>query len=140
MMGVWCTAESEFRFSDLEKYASALLEDIKKEENERLKSVRVTRSGGRREAAKKRSENKLLLVYPFEVDEAVLSRSAAGLTELGGKMFGLEVEPPVETDALSDYKKLPHRTHYITICEDDKDRLQPSQFLNDTIVDFWMRW
>lgn len=139
-MGAWCTAESEFRFSDLEKYASALLEDIMREEDERLKFMRVTRSGGRREATKKKSENKLLLVYPFEVDEAVLSGSATGLTELGGKMFGLEVEPPDDSDALSDNKKLPQRTHYITICEDDKERLQPRQFLNDTIVDFWMRW
>ncbi len=104
-----------------EKYARALLEDGKKEEEEM------------------KGENKLLLVYPFEVDEAVLSGSAADLTELGGKLFGLEARPPAKTDRISDNKK-PPRTHYVTICEDDKDRLRPGQFLNDTLVDFWMRW
>ncbi len=136
----WCTAESEFHFSDIEKYARALLEDDKKEEEERMKYVRVTRSGGRRETKKKKEENKLLLVYPFEVDEAVLSGSAVDLTELGGKLFGLEAGPPAKADIGSDNKKRPPRTHYVTICEDDKDRLRPGQFLNDTLVDFWMRW
>jgi len=131
-----CTAESEFQYSDIVKYARALVEDDNKETEERMKFVRVTRSGRRREAKKKRKENKLLLVFPFEADEAVLSGAAADLTELGGKLFGLEVDtPPANTT-----KKLPPRTHYIIISEEDKDRLSPVQFLNDTLVDFWMKW
>ena len=150
MLQAWCTDESEFQFSDLGKYASALLQDNRKEEEERMRSVRVTRSGaarrgigGRGETKTKTGENKLLLVYPFEVDEAVLSGSAAGLTELGGKLFGLADGPPItetDDDVTGDNKKRPSRTHYVTICEEDKERLQPGHFLNDTLVDFWMRW
>ena len=149
MLQAWCTDESEFQFSDLEKYASALLQDNRKEEEERMRSARVTRSSARRgtegggDSKTKKGENKLLLVFPFEVDEAVLIGSAAGLTELGGKLFGLEDGPPItETynNATGDNKKPPSRTHYVTICEEDKERLQPGQFLNDTLVDFWMRW
>jgi len=139
ILGIWCTAESEFQYNDLEKYANALLEDSKKEEEERLQFVRVTRSRGRETKAKS-AENNLLLVYPFDVDEAVLSGSAADFTELGGKLFGLEAGPPAQADNVGDNKKRPPRTHYITICEEDKDRLRPGQFLNDSLVDFWMRW
>jgi hypothetical protein len=135
----WCSAESEFCYSDIEKYARALVEDDDKAIEEDMKYVRVTRSRAQQVSKKKRKESKLLLVYPFEVDEAVLSGSAADLTELGGKLFGLEARPPAKTDRISDNKK-PPRTHYVTICEDDKDRLRPGQFLNDTLVDFWMRW
>lgn len=126
----WCTAESEFHYSDIEKYARALLEDDKKEED---------RSGGRQEAKKKKGENKLLLVFPFEVNEELLGRAAADLTELGGKLFGLEARSEAKSDIVNN-KKLPSRTHYITICEKDKDRLRPGGFLDDTLVDFWMRW
>ncbi len=132
----WCSAESEFCYSDIEKYARALLEDDKKEKEERMKYVRVTRSGGRQEVKTKKGENKLLLVYPFEVDEAVLSGAAADLIELGGNLFGLDAPtPPANTN-----KKLPPRTHYTTIEERDKDMLSPGQWLNDTLVDFWMKW
>jgi hypothetical protein len=92
------------------------------------------------EVTKKKKENKLLLVYPFDVGEAVLSGSASALTELGGDSLGLEAEPAAQVDHPSDNQKRPSRTHYVTICEDDKGRLQPGQFLNDTLVDFWMRW
>jgi hypothetical protein len=139
-LGIWCTKESEFQYSDIGKYANALLADSKKDEEERLRNMRVTRSGGRREATKKNTENKLLLVYPFDVDEAVLSGSASALTELGGDSLGLEAEPAAQVDHPSENQKRPSRTHYVTICEDDKDRLKPGQFLNDTLVDFWMRW
>ena len=32
------------------------------------------------------------------------------------------------------------RTHYLTIRGDDFDRLDHGEFLNDTLVDFWMTW
>ncbi len=134
------TAASAFSYSEIGKYAIALLEDDKKEDDEKMKYVRVTRSGGRQVAKKKRKENKLLLVYPFEVDEGLLSRCAADLTELGGNLIGLDDQPLAKTESVSKNKKMPSRRHNVTICEDDRDRLRPGQFLNDTLVDFWMQW
>ena len=32
------------------------------------------------------------------------------------------------------------RSHIITITVEDRDRLNKPEFLNDTLVDFWMRW
>jgi hypothetical protein len=127
---------AEFRYDDIEKYARALVEDDDKAIEEDMKYVRVTRSRAQQVSKKKRKESKLLLVYPFEVDEAVLSGAAADLIELGGNLFGLDAPtPPANTN-----KKLPPRTHYTTIEERDKDMLSPGQWLNDTLVDFWMKW
>jgi hypothetical protein len=39
---------------------------------------------------KKRDDanNKLLLVFPFDIEDAMLSEAASGLKELGGDLFG----------------------------------------------------
>ncbi len=112
----------------------------RKEGEERTKYTRKPRSGGKGVSKKKTGENNLLLVYPFEYDAAVLSQAAANLTELGGNLMGEEPGPLASTDVVSDSRKLSSRTHYTIISEEDKDRLLPGQFFNDTLVDFWMLW
>jgi len=32
------------------------------------------------------------------------------------------------------------RTHYLTLRQDEMERLEPGEFLNDTLIDFFMRW
>ena len=149
-LGVWCSKDSEIEFYDLERYAKALTDDHQKERKERM-STRVTRSGGRKK--KKDSENKLLVVYPFGVDEAVLSEAASGLKELGGDSLGVENVSAVvdntnqpddvqmqNSSDMEDVKVKSSRMHYVTIRDEDIERLCPGQFLNDTLVDFFMRW
>ena len=91
------------------------------------------------------AENKLLLVFPFDVDEESLSEASRGLLELGGDLLGVvEDEPSVEDqldkDDVTRRTKKPPRTHHVTIRDEDYKRLSPGQFLNDILVDFWMRW
>jgi len=148
-LGMWCSKDSEIEFYDLERYAKALTDDHQKERKERM-STRVTRSGGRKK--KKDSENKLLVVYPFGVDEAVLSEAASGLKELGGDTLGVENVSAVDntnqpddvqmqnSSDMEDVKVKSSRMHYVTIRDEDIERLCPGQFLNDTLVDFFMRW
>ena len=143
-LGIWCTKDSVMEFYEYEKYMKALIEDTRKERAERMRIARKTRSGGN----KKRDDanNKLLLVYPFDVEEAVLSAAASGLKELGGDLLGLDrsnaisVQGQLDEGDTAERIKKPTRTHYVTIRDDDKERLCPGQFLNDTLVDFWMRW
>ena len=146
---VWCSKDSEIEFYDLGRYAKALTDDHQKERNARM-STRVTRSGGRKK--KKDSENKLLVVYPFGVDEEVLSEAASGLKELGGDSLGVEYVSAVDntnqpddvqmqnSSDMEDVKSKSSRMHYVTIRDEDIERLCPGQFLNDTLVDFFMRW
>jgi len=30
--------------------------------------------------------------------------------------------------------------HILTITDEDRFRLQPRKYLNDTLIDFWMKW
>ena len=40
----------------------------------------------------------------------------------------------------STHSKANARTHYLTIRQDEMERLEPGEFLNDTLIDFFMRW
>ena len=147
-LSMWCSKDSEIEFYDLGRYAKALTDDHQKERKERMSTV--ARSGGRKK--KKDSENKLLVVYPFGVEESVLTEAASGLKELGGESLGV-VEAVVDGDTnqpvdvqmqgssdMEDVKGKSSRMHYVTIRDEDIERLCPGQFLNDTLVDFFMRW
>ncbi|KAL7551587.1 hypothetical protein ACHAWF_014773, partial [Thalassiosira exigua] len=147
---LWCGDDSEIHPDDLAKYTQALLSHNREER--RLSVAARTRSGRNRKQ-KSSNDNKLLLVYPFNVDEKVLTEAATGLKELGGDLLGvdlahgdaqlLDAEMPDQSVGGSgddDNNEKYVRTHYVTIRQDDKDRLSPGEFLNDTLVDFWMRW
>ena len=141
-LGVWCKEDSEMEFQDRKKYMHALIVDSQKEKNARCTAIK-TRSGGANK--KNEVENNVLLVYPFDVNEELLREASRGLLELGGDLLGVqEDEPSVEDQLVEDdvtrATKKPPRTHHVTIRDEDYERLSPGQFLNDTLVDFWMRW
>ena len=90
-------------------------------------------------------ENKLLLDYPFDVDEEILREASRDLLELGGDLLGVQDdEPSVEYQLVEDdvtrVTNKPRRTHHVTIRDADYERLSPGIFLNDALVDFWMQW
>jgi len=81
-------------------------------------------------------------VYPFDVDEELLREASRGLLELRGDLLGVSlslVDQPDEDDVTGG-TRMPPRTNNVIICEEDYKRLSPGQLLNDTLVDFWMRW
>ena len=46
----------------------------------------------------------------------------------------------LSTSAAFAPSKASTRTHYLTIRQDEIERLEPGEFLNDTLIDFFMRW
>ncbi len=60
--------------------------------NEQMPTAWRTWSGGKNDRDPKRTDagNKLLLMYPFDVEETELSAAASGLKELGGDLLGLD--------------------------------------------------
>lgn len=135
-------------YYDLEPYNEALVKDDKAERAKRYSAPRTRSRGTNRTLS---SENKLLVVYPFKVEEEILRSISSRLTELSGDRLGVSDESAPEIDDLDQGNEDGHvgdgqprdtstRTHYLTIREDDRERLQPGQFLNDTLVDFWMSW
>ena len=85
--------------------------------------ARRTWSGGKNDCDPKmtNADNKLLLIYPFDVDETELSAAASGLEELGGDLLGLDqanarsVQGQLDKGNTAKRTKNPKRTHYVTI-------------------------
>ena len=138
---------SQIKLHDLDSYIGALVEDDRVEAAKRHRAPR-TRSRCKSKTFSG-SENKLLVVYPFDVEDEKLLSISSGFKELGGDSLGVDksVTSKSATDGgEADYKDDERYGNsvigsgYLTIREDDKERLEPGQFLNDTLVDFWMSW
>ena len=149
-LGALCDQGADISLRDLAKYTAALQEASRKEREVRLSDRIRTRS---RATSKKHSRNnRLLLVYPFEANEATLTSATAGLKELGGDTLGVQttrvagVNPSsaalADQDVIGAHAQVKGgaRTHFITIKQDDRRLLDPGEWLNDSLVDFWMTW
>lgn len=110
----------------------------------------------------------VLLVYPFAGDTEVIDAAAIGLTEANCAALKAEsikpngasepnsVEGESKTSALRDSEVAPlatmpenppavaantnQRGDYVMIRVKDYDRLDPGEWLNDSLIDFWMQW
>ena len=79
-------------------------------------------------STKTSTSRKVLVVYPFKIEEGILNAIPAELRALSDVIFSMKESGTSKRD------------HYLTITESDKSRLEPGQFLNDTLVNFWMSW
>lgn len=85
----------------------------------------------------KSASSNIILVYPFvggkRIEEAVSNLQHTLL-------LGESTLSNAELMSLQR-QSLKGRSHVLTITVEDRDRLRdPQAFLNDTLVDFWMRW
>jgi hypothetical protein len=114
-----------------------------------------------------RDGESILLVYPFDGDPAQIDAAAEGLREASGRILTnsdnlssdddvvylegcaskLSAESNGDTngdEASSDVEKaevkVKVRQTYVTIRVKDYERLDPEEWLNDSLVDFWMQW
>jgi Ulp1 protease family, C-terminal catalytic domain len=123
-------------------YSTALIEHYKSEVKSR-RSALASPSLKHRDDDFVRSRNAddILLVYPFNGDAAEIEKAAEGLTEARGldvpEDAGLNVVSDADAD---DPAKFSGRGHYMTIRVADYERLEPGEYLNDTLIDFWMQW
>ncbi|CAJ1939071.1 unnamed protein product [Cylindrotheca closterium] len=111
-----------------------------------------------------RGPENVLLVYPFTGDPTEIEAAADGLHEPSGKLKINRGYSSDESDNESDQEeaskmhisntpsgdlvdmkedtvsKVKVRQHYVTLRVKDYERLQPEEWLNDSLVDFWMQW
>ena len=140
----------------------------KKRREDSISSPRTRRkSQGTRDAE---NRDEVLLVYPFGASEETIEKAAVGLHEASGaslrhpesdeetRMLVSERDEQgpqlCESDARMESSgddapdgaanvgdgKSKGRTHVLTVRGDDRARLSPGEFLNDTLIDFWMQW
>jgi hypothetical protein len=86
-----------------------------------------------------KEDDEVILVYPFGCDKVQLDNAASDLNELNH----FRVEPALSHQSMEidrPEEEASVRTHYLTISAGDCKRLAPAEYLNDTLIDFWMRW
>jgi hypothetical protein len=95
-----------------------------------------------------KADDEELLTYPFDADPEKIEKLAAPFkiakdSPLAAGQIPGESEdskqpavPDSQDDCSGDMKK----AHYVTIRVEDFERLAPGEWLNDTLVDFWMQW
>eukprot|EP00546_Thalassionema_frauenfeldii_P001232 CAMPEP_0178932684 /NCGR_PEP_ID=MMETSP0786-20121207/22774_1 /TAXON_ID=186022 /ORGANISM="Thalassionema frauenfeldii, Strain CCMP 1798" /LENGTH=1112 /DNA_ID=CAMNT_0020610043 /DNA_START=136 /DNA_END=3472 /DNA_ORIENTATION=+ len=125
-----------------ENYAAVMFARIEKDNENRRSSLR-TRSSSRK---KRNQSNETLVVFPFGGEDAGLDRAAQGLTEARQALASNAINDEKKVEILNgkqsdiDVKKAKARSHVLTIRDEDFERLDYGEFLNDTLIDFWMQW
>ncbi|MGK3738900.1 MAG: hypothetical protein ACI8RD_010820 [Bacillariaceae sp.] len=96
--------------------------------------------------ANKKSDE-ILLVYPFGEDKNKIEAAASNLDELSYKETADDDQDStemkkssVETKDLTTTQGSQQRSHQIVIRVEDYEKLEDGQWLNDSLVDFWMQW
>ncbi|CAB9506597.1 Sentrin-specific protease 7 [Seminavis robusta] len=91
-----------------------------------------------------RSEDDVLLVYPFAGDADEIEHCASELQEASGELFSENpacAATPVDDGKVSSSPEATDlRRHKLTVRVRDVERLNPGVFLNDTLIDFWIQW
>jgi len=140
ILGIYLEANLNVRPENADQYISVLK---KHTESERLARLSASPRRLRRSARFKSStatssseaKQKIILVYPFvggdRIEEAAKDLKLSSVDE---KKLSLEELTTLQQEATTG------RAHILTITGEDRDRLEPGEFLNDTLVDFWMRW
>jgi hypothetical protein len=95
----------------------------------------------------------ILLVYPFAGDRNQIEAAADGLNEASGINHlaadtgrCLRVKHQEKLLAIVDNRtgatkeKLHRRGHKVVVMVKDCKQLEPEQWLNDSLIDFWMQW
>jgi len=146
--------------SKAKNYGKALLEDSRKDAQRRLRSMGSPASHKKRGFLAGKKDDDILLVYPFGTDKELFENAANGLKEASGDPLGGGPKSRRDADsalaaAAQDTDKSGgedsneeegasakgrSRSHFLTIRVSDYERLEPLEWLNDTLVDFWMRW
>jgi hypothetical protein len=149
----YIASSSSLKAIDVPKYAKALMNDAKKEKRSRMS---VTPRATRNEFIRDKKYDDILLVYPFAGDKKMIEKAANNLDEAKANPM-LEQESEVDetatthsvsrvpgtSDNSSDARqaiKTRNRAHYLTVRVEDYERLDPGEWLNDPLIDFWMEW
>ena len=133
----------EVAIEEAKKCSSALLLD---NEKRKLSSIRSNKRKKNR-ALNETSSERPKLVYPFNATPDVLQevnsifvKSQESLSTHSEDKSSSERDTVIKEDDISIATGDMGRTHLLTIRGEDIERLEPGEFLNDTIIDFWMKW
>lgn len=139
--------------NEAQGYAISLVDDSKNDRTIRLRSMGSPSSHRKRsDLLKGLEDDDIILITPNAIDPEEIEACADGLIEAKGPAMPLRSDQPESTekdcsegdsDEKEDSKDEPKsklRGHQITLRVSDLERLEPGEFLNDNLIDFWMSW
>lgn len=99
-----------------------------------LKSTRVLRNATRDvdDSMNNIKDDEVMLVFPFHASKEDFDSAADGMNEA--------CHSGDSNISASQNEIVKGKTHMVTIRGEDYKRLAPMEFLNDTLIDFWMDW
>jgi hypothetical protein len=88
-----------------------------------------------------KSDEDVLLVYPFSGSKHDMEKAADGIFSFFGPEKSTDSNDDSSTKRDSSEEESSNgRSHYLTITAGDCRRLEPGVYLNDTLIDFFMQW
>lgn len=97
--------------------------------------------------ASKYKHDETILVFPFHAKDSELNDASKHLIEANGKLTSSEISTFFSKATTEDDVRIEQpqsqrvaKVHTVTIRGEDYDRLSPYEFLNDTLIDFWISW
>jgi hypothetical protein len=97
--------------------------------------------------ASKYKHDETILVFPFHAKDSELNDASKNLIEANGKLTSSEISTFFSKETTEDDVRIEQpqsqrvaKVHTVTIRGEDYDRLSPYEFLNDTLIDFWISW
>ena len=128
--------------NDIQDYAQPLIMDSEKKYSFRN---RTTPNKTDSFVSNMKSDD-ILLTYPLKANKDKIEAAVLKLRELSYKaddreIFGTKSQSKHDAEAKdTTTSEVNHRSHHIVIRVDDYERLEPGQWLNDSLVDLWMQW
>ena len=137
------------------RYTESLLDESKKEARLSRRSPGTSKHTG---FLKGMGSEDILMIYPFPADKVAMESTTEGLKELRGttlrdndiKDIHAEVIKTRRSPSRSGEDKGDSgegkaaekrgRAHYLTVRVEDYERLEPGEFLNDTLIDLFLQW
>lgn len=158
-LGVTNRSITILREEQKEEYSEALIEHSRKEFRSRYE---ITPKKKKSKFLAGKPSDFILLVYPFAGDQREIEAAAEGLTEASGENCKEDTDEetskerdiaetsgesinsitPTNEELAAEIAqgKVRQRAHYVTIRVEDFERLEPTEWLNDSLLDFWMQW
>lgn len=136
--------------NEVDKFATSLLKKTRTIDIGHGDGTISSRKSPRRHEKHSEKGNDILFVFPFgaEIDKIDAAGEDLHEASIGCGLFSGESVLAFQAnsctgddDETSDESgNTTSRGHYLTIRQVDRDRLTVGEFLNDTLIDFWMQW
>ena len=119
------------------------LEDLKFSDNTFEPYVNVFREDLKMQSSTEKENESILFHYPFKVDDTTIKTYTKDFPEAGGMIpeksnGSLNWKEGQSDGALEKNNQGSSNTE--PLCASDIERLKPRKYLNDVVINFWMKW